>query len=123
MLSLGALVVASAVAASPSPAPAPPAPMRLRGLDRLYFTLVGGIDRLIAPPSVGTLLPPVLQATGGPPKAEVEASAVTDCPLPLPAWPRHVLLPPAQHSRHARRSELWLALYDGGRRLDVRQFQ
>src|SRR5439155_3294712 len=99
MLSLGALVVASAVAASASPAPAPPAPMRLRGLDRLYFTLVGGIDRLIAPPSVGTLLPPVLEATGGPPKAEVEEIAVTDFPLPLPAWPRPVLLRQVVDSR------------------------
>ena len=103
--------------------------MRLRGLDRLYFTQVGSAERLTAPPSVGALLPRTLARSKALPpsdksdEADTVELAFTDFPLPLPSWPRSVLIRQVVDFSLPRITELWLALYDGGRRSDVWHFQ
>jgi hypothetical protein len=57
-----------------------------------------------------------------PDPAKLEGTTVRDIPLPVPLWPRPVLLRQVVLSG-ARIDELWLALYDGGRRSDVWHFQ
>ena len=118
-----ALVLVAAPAASP-PAHAPL--LRLQGLDRLYFTRVGGAQRLTAPPSVAALLPRGLDSRPSVPLSDesgVEELTLSDFPLPLPTWPRRVLLRQVVDSGHPRITELWVALYDGGQRSDVWHFQ
>jgi hypothetical protein len=126
------LVLAAAVAASPPPTRSP---LRLSGLDRLYFTHVGGADNLTAPPRVAALLPrrllrasPIPAASPSPSLEEPEESrasdiAVTDFLLEVPAVPGFVFLRQVVDSHHPRITELWLALYDGERRSDVWHFQ
>jgi hypothetical protein len=48
--------------------------------------------------------------------------SVVDIPLPVPRWPRPAVLRQVVLSGE-RIDELWLALYDGGRRGDVWRFQ
>jgi hypothetical protein len=119
-----AFVLVAAPAASPAPA------LRLRGLDRLYFTEVGGTGELTAPAAVAGLLPrtlvrgrPAARSPDDSDESEDQELAVTDVALPLPSWPRRVALRQVVDSSHPRISELWIALYDGGRRRDVWHFQ
>jgi hypothetical protein len=98
----------------------------LRGLDRLYFTHVGSADALTAPAPVAALLPrtlPALPARTPSPAADGEEIAFQDFPVPLPNAPGRVSLRQVNDSSHPRISELWLALYDQGRRSDVWHFQ
>jgi hypothetical protein len=124
---LMAFLPALGFVAAPAASPAPRTPsMRLSGLDRLYFTQTGGAERLAAPPAVAALLPRALAARRVLPLSEepgADELTLTDFPLPLPAWPRRVLLRQVVDSRHPRITELWVALYDGGERSDVRHFQ
>jgi len=110
-------------------APAPPASspspgrLRLEGLDRMYFAHVGGAERLTAPAPVSVLLPLTIvrPAKLGDPANSGRVSVV-DIPLPVPRWPRPAVLRQVVVSGE-RIDELWLALYDGGRRSDVWRFQ
>jgi hypothetical protein len=118
MLVLVAVPVASPSAAAPL--------MQLQGLDRLYFTQVGGAEAVTAPAAVAALLPRTLRAfRTTPPSREGDGGEITveDFPLPLPNRPRELTLRQVIDSSHPRISELWLALYDEGRRSDVWHFQ
>jgi hypothetical protein len=117
------LLLALAFAAAPSASPRPPALLRLEGLDRLYFTRVGSAERLTAPPEVSAFLPRAMAgSTPLPDPEKFEGVFARDIPLPVPGWPRPALLRQVVLSG-ARIDELWLALYDGGRRSDVWHFQ
>jgi hypothetical protein len=117
-----ALVLVAAPVASP---PARTTPLRLMGLDRLYFTAVGGAETVDAPPPVMELLPRSLggpRVAPSPDETGVFQAAATDFRVPLPSWPRPVLLRQVVAFPEARINELWIALYDGGRRSDVWHF-
>jgi len=117
------LLLTLAFAAAPSPPAHPPSPLRFEGLDRLYFVRVGDAERLTAPAEVWAYLPLAIASSARlPDPAKLEGTSVRDIPLPVPLWPRPVLLRQVVLSG-ARIDELWLALYDGGRRSDVWHFQ
>jgi hypothetical protein len=108
---------ALALVAVSSASPPPTAPrMHLRGLDRLYFTHVGGAETLTAPAEVARRLPLTLPTSRGNPTID---GVVADFPLPLPPGRAALTLRQVVDASHPRISELWLALYDGGRRSDV----
>ncbi len=117
------LLLALVLAAAPPASPSSPGRLRLEGLDRLYFARVGGAERLTAPAPVSVLLPLTIvrPARLGDPANSGQLSVV-DIPLPVPRWPRPAALRQVVLSG-ARIDELWLALYDGGRRSDVWRFQ
>src|SRR5262245_19779119 len=125
------LLAALVLVVPPAASPAPPAAMRLKGLDRLYFREVGRADALSAPPAVAALLPLTLDGSRRvPPSKEPAADGSDeqrlgkeDFPLPLPSWPRQLVLRQVGDFTHPRISEIWLALYDGGQRSDVWHFQ
>ena len=113
------LLLALVFAAGPSP----PSRLRLEGLDRLYFARVGGAERLTAPAEVSAFLPLAIARSARLPDPEkLDGVFVRDIPLPVPGWPRPALLRQVVLSG-ARIDEMWLALYDGGRRSDVWHFQ
>ena len=121
---LGLAILMAASSASPAPpAPSPPSPLRLEGLDRLYFVRVSAAERLTAPAGVSALLPPTIARSArlaNP--ASPDDVSVRDVSLPVPGWPRPVVLRQVVLPG-ARIDELWLALYDGGRRSEVWHFQ
>jgi hypothetical protein len=95
-------------------------------LDRLYFTQVGSADALTSPAAVAARLPrrlPTLQARPPSPEGDGEEITFQDFPLPVSNLPGRVTLRQVIDSSHPRIHELWLALYDGGRRSDVWHFQ
>jgi hypothetical protein len=103
--------------------PSPPSRLRLEGLDRLYFARVGDAERLTAPAEVSAFLPRVIARSARLPDPEkFDGVFARDIPLPVPGWPRPAMLRQVVLSG-ARIDELWLALYDGGRRSDVWRFQ
>lgn len=105
--------------------PSPPARLRLEGLDRLYFGRVGGAERLTAPAEVSVFLPLAITRSARIPEPDPEKLDnvfARDIPLPVPGWPRPAVLRQVVLSG-ARIDEMWLALYDGGRRSDVWHFQ
>jgi len=117
------LLLALVLAVAPPPSPSAAGRLRLEGLDRLYFARVGGAERLTAPAKVSVFLP--LQITRSPPTPDPEKLPdiwVADIALPVPRRPRPAVLRQVVRSG-ARIDELWLALYDGGRRSDVWYFQ
>ena len=117
------LLFALILAAAPLPSPSAPGRLRLEGLDRLYFARVGGAERLTAPAAVSVFLPLAIARSAPLPNPEkLPDVSVADIPLPVPGWPRPALLRQVVRSG-ARIDELWLALYDGGRRSDVWFFQ
>jgi hypothetical protein len=117
------LLLALALAAAPPPSASAPGRLRLEGLDRLYFARVGGAERLNVPAEVSVFLPLALARSAPLPDPEkLPEISVADIPLPVPRWPRPALLRQVARSG-ARIDELWLALYDGGRRSDVWYFE
>jgi hypothetical protein len=102
---------------------------RLDGLDRLYFERVEGPGRPLAVPQVvGSLLPESIEPAGSAREtADAQAQPadldVRDFPLPLPRWPRELRLRQVIRWELPRISDLWWALYDGGRRTDVWHFR
>jgi hypothetical protein len=117
------LLLALVFAAAPPASPRPPSRLRLEGLDRLYFARVGGAGSLTAPAEVSAFLPlAIARSPRLPDPAKLEGVSVRDIPLPVPRWPRPALLRQVVLSG-ARIDELWLALYDGGRRSEVWHFQ
>jgi hypothetical protein len=117
------LLLALVFAAAPPASPRPPSRLRLEGLDRLYFARVGGAEHLTAPAEVSAFLPLAIARSAPPPDPEKLADiSVDDVPLLVPDWPRPAVLRQVVLSG-ARIDELWLALYDGGRRSDVWHFQ
>jgi len=93
-------LVLAVVMAAPAPSPSPPSRLRLEGLDRLHFARVARL----------------------PDTAALDGVSVRDVSLPVPGWPRSVVLRQVIVPG-ARIDELWLALYDGGRPSDVWHFQ
>ena len=97
---MGPWLAMAILMAAPAPSPSPPSRLRLEGLDRLYFS------RVARPPDTAAL----------------EGVSVRDIPLPVPGWPRSVVLRQVI-APGARIDELWLALHDGGQRSDVWHFR
>jgi hypothetical protein len=117
------LLLALVLAPAPPASPPPAARLRLEGLDRLYFTRVGGAERLTAPAEVSVFLPLAIARSARLPDPEkLDGVSGRDIPLPVPRWPRPAVLRQVVRSG-ARIDELWLALYDGGRRSDVWHFE
>ena len=97
---MGPWLAMAILMAAPAPSPSPPSRLRLEGLDRLYFSRVARL----------------------PDTAALEGVSVRDIPLPVPGWPRSVVLRQVI-APGARIDELWLALHDGGQRSDVWHFR
>ena len=89
---MGPWFVLAILMAGPVPSPSPASRLRLEGLDRLYFARVARL----------------------PDTAALEGVSVRDVSLPVPGWPRTVVLRQVI-APGARIDELGLALYDGGR--------
>ena len=97
---MGPSLVLAILMAAPVPSPSPRGRLRLEGLDRLYFSRVARL----------------------PDTSALDGVSVRDIPLPVPGWPRPVVLHQVIVAG-ARIDELWLALHDGGQRSDVWHFQ
>jgi hypothetical protein len=97
---MGPSLLLAILMAAPVPSPSPRPRLRLEGLDRLYFSRVSSL----------------------PDTSALDGVSVRDISLPVPGWPRPVVLHQVIVAG-ARIDELWLALHDGGQRGDVWHFQ
>jgi hypothetical protein len=95
--------------------------MVLEGLDRLYFDRV----RVAAlPPAVAARVPSQWSRLHAIEDADDErALTVRDFPLPRVGAHGNLVLRQVVESSHPRINDLWLVLYDGGRRSDVWHFR
>jgi hypothetical protein len=108
--------------------PAASAQLRLEGLERLYFERVAGsVGEIPSSLNTALLLPETLQDPGfasGLPAREESSYDLTvhDFELTSRLSNRRLWIREIVDRSHPRIDQLWLALYDGGRRSDVWNF-